>query len=84
MTFRHGGHHVNDPGLYLPTEELDRWKARDPLLLLRVRLRKAGVQDAALAAIDDGVERLIDEAIEFADASPQPSVDDFLAEVATL
>ena len=42
MTFRHGGHHVNDPGLYLPTEELERWKARDPLDLLRARLAEAG------------------------------------------
>ena len=34
MTYRHGGHHVNDPGLYLPTDELERWKAHDPLLVL--------------------------------------------------
>jgi pyruvate dehydrogenase E1 component alpha subunit len=84
MTYRHGGHHVNDPGLYLPREELERWKARDPLLLLRARLAGAGIGEAAVEAIDERVERLIDEAIEFADASPQPSVEEFLAEVATL
>ena len=33
MTFRDGGHHVNDPGLYLPAEQLAHWKARDPLVL---------------------------------------------------
>ena len=42
MTFRHGGHHVNDPGLYLPAAELERWKAHDPLLVLRERLAAAG------------------------------------------
>ncbi len=84
MTYRHGGHHVNDPGLYLPREELERWKARDPLLILRARLAAAGVEEAVVAAIDERVERVIDEAIEFAAASPQPSVEDFLAEVATL
>ena len=40
-TYRHGGHHVNDPGLYLPKDELERWKAHDPLLVLRERLAAA-------------------------------------------
>ncbi len=85
MTYRHGGHHVNDPGLYLPKEELERWKARDPLLVLREppRRRRASTR-RAVAAIDERVERLIDEAVEFAEASPQPSVEEFLAEVDTL
>ncbi len=84
LTYRHGGHHVNDPGLYLPPEELQRWKAHDPLIVLRARLARAGVDEAAITLIDERVERLIDEAVEFATASPNPSVEDFLAEVATL
>jgi TPP-dependent pyruvate/acetoin dehydrogenase alpha subunit len=82
MTFRHGGHHVNDPGLYLPPDELARWKARDPLTLLRDRLARAGVDAAAIAEIDERVEGLLEEAVEFATASPNPSVEAFLAEVA--
>lgn len=84
MTYRHGGHHVNDPGLYLPAEELQRWKERDPLIVLRHRLAEAGVDAVAIGAVDDQVERLIDESVDFATASPNPSVEDFLAEVATL
>ncbi len=82
MTYRHGGHHVNDPGLYLPREELERWKAHDPLLVLRERLVQAGVHEAAIAAIDDRVEALIEEAVRFATESPEPSLEAFLAEVA--
>jgi acetoin:2,6-dichlorophenolindophenol oxidoreductase subunit alpha len=82
MTFRHGGHHVNDPGLYLPADQLAHWKARDPLLLLRERLGRCGVGDAEIAAIDERVEQLLEEAVEFATASPNPSIDDFRAEVA--
>lgn len=82
MTFRHGGHHVNDPGLYLPADQLAHWKARDPLLLLRERLGRSGVGEAELAAIDERVEQLLEEAVEFATASPNPSIDDFRAEVA--
>jgi acetoin:2,6-dichlorophenolindophenol oxidoreductase subunit alpha len=84
MTFRHGGHHVNDPGLYLPPEELARWKAHDPLMVLRERLARAGVGEAAIAALDGKVERLLDAAVEFAEASPNPSVDEFRAEVSML
>lgn len=81
MTFRHGGHHVNDPGLYLPAEELQRWKARDPLIVLRERLARTGVDEATIAAIDERVELLLEEAVEFATASPNPSLEEFLAEV---
>ncbi|HEX6655972.1 MAG TPA: thiamine pyrophosphate-dependent dehydrogenase E1 component subunit alpha, partial [Candidatus Limnocylindria bacterium] len=81
MTFRHGGHHVNDPGLYLPKDELERWKARDPLILLREHLAAAGVDEAAIRAVDQRVEALMDEAVEFATASANPSVEVFLAEV---
>ena len=82
MTFRHGGHHVNDPGLYLPAEELERWKAHDPLIVLRERLAAGGVDEAAIAEIDDRVERLIEESVEFATTSAKPSVEEFLAEIA--
>jgi TPP-dependent pyruvate/acetoin dehydrogenase alpha subunit len=84
MTYRHGGHHVNDPGLYLPQEDLQRWKAHDPLGVLRGRLARAGVEEAAIAAIDERVERRMEEAVEFAAASPNPSVEEFLIEVAAL
>lgn len=82
-TYRHGGHHVNDPGLYLPKDELARWKAHDPLGVLRERLLEAGVADSEIDLIDRRVEAVMDEAVEFAESSAQPDVDEFLAEIAT-
>ena len=84
MTYRHGGHHVNDPGLYLPPDDLKRWKEHDPLIVLRERLGRAGVAPATIQAIDEEVERRIDAAVEFASNSPDPSVEAFRAEVAAL
>ena len=81
MTFRHGGHHVNDPGLYLPADELAKWKSRDPLILLRERLARTGVDEAEIAAVDERVEQRMDEAVEFASESPGPSVDQLLVEI---
>ena len=82
MTYRHGGHHVNDPGLYLPPDELARWKARDPLVVLRERLARAGVAEAEVDVLDAIAEERIDEAVEFATSSPNPDVVSFLAELA--
>ena len=83
MTFRHGGHHVNDPGTYLPADELERWKARDPLILLREHLAQAGVDSATVDAVDARVEERLEEAVEFAASSPEPSLEAYLAEVAS-
>jgi TPP-dependent pyruvate/acetoin dehydrogenase alpha subunit len=81
-TYRQGGHHVNDPGAYLPKDELDSWLARDPVKLLRGRLIDRGASESEVALIDERIEALMDEAVDFAVASPEPSVAEFLAEVA--
>ena len=84
------GHHVLAP-LHVDSREhpdnakfpgLASWKARDPLVLLRDRMRRSGVDDETVAAIDARVEVLMDEAVDFATTSPDPSVAEFLAEVA--
>lgn len=76
-TYRHGGHHVNDPGLYMDPDTLARWKARDPLVLMR----RAVGDDAGAAAIEARVNAEMDAATEFAKNSPEPVVAEFLAEV---
>ncbi len=73
-TYRHGGHHVNDPGLYMDPVLLAQWKARDPLVLLR-----AALEPSAAEEIERQVTRDIEEAIEFGRKSPEPSVEEFLA-----
>jgi TPP-dependent pyruvate/acetoin dehydrogenase alpha subunit len=42
------------------------------------------VSEERVALIEERVERLIEEAVEFAEASPQPSVEAYLEEVAAL
>jgi TPP-dependent pyruvate/acetoin dehydrogenase alpha subunit len=76
-TYRHGGHHVNDPGLYMDKEVMEKWKSRDPVDLLSGKLNdKARVKE-----IENEVESELAEAVEFAKNSPQPSVEEFLASI---
>ncbi len=81
-TYRHGGHHVNDPGHYMPAERLEHYKSRDPILLGRQYLmQQGGATEAEIAEIEAHVERQMEEAVAFAKESPEPSVQAFLAEV---
>ena len=60
LTYRFVGHSRSDPGAYRPEGELDDWKARDPIVLLRAQLEAEGVDTAQL----DDLERELGEELE--------------------
>jgi TPP-dependent pyruvate/acetoin dehydrogenase alpha subunit len=81
-TYRHGGHHVNDPGLYMPKDRLEYYKTHDPITIAREHLMNQGdCTERDIAEIENGVNQSMSEAVEFAKSCPQPSVDSFLEEV---
>jgi pyruvate dehydrogenase E1 component alpha subunit len=80
-TYRKGGHHVNDPGLYMPRERLAYYEARDPLLVCKERLGEVACDPSECALIERDVDSQIEQAVEFARNSPEPSVEAFLQEM---
>jgi acetoin:2,6-dichlorophenolindophenol oxidoreductase subunit alpha len=82
-TYRQAGHHVNDPGTYMPKDRLEHYLARDPLILARKHLADVGVSETDTVAIEAGVDRQLEDAVEFAKRSPEPEVEAFLSEVET-
>jgi TPP-dependent pyruvate/acetoin dehydrogenase alpha subunit len=78
-TYRHGGHHVNDPGLYMDQKVMARWKERDPVNLLRERITDKG----KVKEIEEAVEKALADAVEFGKDSPSPSVEEFLKYIET-
>jgi TPP-dependent pyruvate/acetoin dehydrogenase alpha subunit len=81
-TYRHGGHHVNDPGLYMPKDRLEYYKTHDPVKIAREHLlNRSDCTEQGIAEIEGQVNQAMSEAIEFAKNSPQPSVDRFLEEM---
>src|SRR5256885_12522768 len=74
-TYRFRGHSMRDPAgaVYRTKEEVEREKLRDPILLFRDRALKAGVlsEDDA-KKIEKPANDLVDEAVGFAGASPEP------------
>jgi TPP-dependent pyruvate/acetoin dehydrogenase alpha subunit len=72
-TCRHGGHSRADPGKYRPQEEIDAWRAHDPLDVYRSRLVRLGIDEAELDVIDKDVAGAVDRATEEAIAGDLPS-----------
>ena len=60
LTYRFVGHSRSDPGAYRPEGELDEWRARDPIVVLRTQLEAEGLGAAAL----DEVEQEMTEELE--------------------
>lgn len=79
-TFRHMGHHVNDPGNYMPSEKLAEYKARDPVDRARASLREmAGADDGEIAAIEAEIAAEYEEAVAFSTASGEVTPEAFRA-----
>jgi len=82
VTYRHSGHHVNDPGLYMPQDRLDYYKAIDPVQIGRKHLAEKGrMAEEDVTRIEQEVAREIEEAVEYALNCPEPSVERFLQEM---
>ena len=73
QTYRWMGHSKSDRNLYRTKEEIEAWKARDPLELFRIALTAEGLlNDERAAEIDREARAIIESAVAFADSSPDP------------
>jgi pyruvate dehydrogenase E1 component alpha subunit len=75
-TYRIMGHSKSDAGLYRTKQEVEEWKAKDPIKRMRVRLlAERSLTEAELDGLEARAAKAIEEALAFAEASPEPSVD---------
>lgn len=82
MTYRFRGHSMADPELYRTKEEVAEWRQRDSIVKLRGELIESSViSEADLDAIDREVDAEIENAVHFADASPEPKPEELWTDV---
>ena len=75
-TYRFRGHSMSDPGKYRTPAELEERKKNDPLSLARSAILAGGPgAPERLAELETDVEREVEEAVRFADESPEPTPD---------
>ncbi|MEK7402627.1 MAG: pyruvate dehydrogenase (acetyl-transferring) E1 component subunit alpha [Gemmatimonadota bacterium] len=73
QTYRFMGHSMSDAasGTYRSKAELEEWQQRDPIVLLRAQM-KGELTDAQYAKLDEELKAIVQDAWDFADASPEP------------
>jgi pyruvate dehydrogenase E1 component alpha subunit len=75
-TYRYKGHSMSDPAKYRTKEEVEQYKQRDPVEVVRQNILKLKhATEAELDAIDQKIVGIVDESVRFAEESefPDPS-----------
>ena len=74
-TYRWLGHSKSDRNLYRTKEEIERWKAKDPIKQFENLLLAADlVTKTQLEEIDNKMGKVIEDAVKFAENSPEPDI----------
>ncbi len=78
-TYRYRGHSKSDRNRYRTQEEIDEWQRNDPILRFREVLDSGSLmEEAEMDAIEEGAYAAIEASRQFAENSPEPSIDSIL------
>ncbi len=85
-TYRHRGHFEGDPTVYRSEEEVEQWKKKDPIKRFRKKLLELGtVTEDELNSIDEEVDKMVEEAVEYAKKGkfpePEKAVEDVYTDI---
>ncbi|MGD8554394.1 MAG: pyruvate dehydrogenase (acetyl-transferring) E1 component subunit alpha [Anaerolineales bacterium] len=73
VTYRFMGHSMGDPERYRSKEEVQKWRQDDPIGIFRSHILESGEFDeSALDAQEEMAQQAVEEAVQFAEASPDP------------
>ncbi len=73
VTYRMKGHAEHDAQAYVPKEELEEWRAKDPIArYARTLVESTAASANELAAIDQAIAEEVDREVEHAEKSPLP------------
>jgi len=81
-TYRFRGHSMADPGTYRTKDEVEAQKKHDPIFLFRDQLMADGVlKEVDWKQLEKEVREIVEGAVHYADASPEPSLEWLLTDV---
>ncbi len=82
VTYRFRGHSMGDPERYRQQEEVKKWQENDPIGIFRAYLLKKKVAtESELDALDDKAQAETDKSVEFAEASPEPGMEELFKDI---
>ncbi|MGF7146979.1 pyruvate dehydrogenase E1 component alpha subunit [Sphingomonas zeicaulis] len=81
-TYRYRGHSMSDPAKYRSREEVQAVRDKsDPIEGVKRELEALGVGEDALKDIDKEIRKIVSDAAEFAEVSPEPPLSDLYTDV---
>jgi len=81
-TYRFHGHHAGDPLNYREKEEVERWREQDPIEKVKqVALDRGLLPSDEIADLEQSIESQIEDAVEFARNSPDPTPDQLMTDI---
>ena len=81
-TYRYRGHSMSDPAKYRSKDELEEYKAKDPIEQVReVILQEKYADQAWIEEIEAKVKQIVDESVKFAEESPFPEAEELYKDV---
>ncbi len=81
-TYRYKGHSISDPQKYRTKDEVDEYKSKDPINLLRKSMLDGQLAtEAQVKEIDTRCDEVVAASVKFAEESPFPSDDEVLKDV---
>lgn len=73
ITYRYRGHSVADPGRYRSPDEVQSWREQDPIERFYRQLHDDGlIDEEQRKEIEDRVDAQVEDAVSFAEGSPEP------------
>lgn len=81
-TYRFVGHSMSDPAKYRTKDELNEFKAQDPILTQKERMIEAGqLTEEDYKALDKEIRAQVEESVKFAESSPEPAIESMYEDV---
>jgi pyruvate dehydrogenase E1 component alpha subunit len=81
-TYRYKGHSMSDPAKYRSKEEVEEYKHRDPIeIVKKAILEKKFATEKELEAIDQRIHQQVEESVKFAEESKYPDPSEALKDI---
>lgn len=81
-TYRYKGHSMSDPAKYRTKEEVEAYKAKDPVEIVKAKIlaSKFATEDD-IKAINDRINKVVEDSVTFAENSPYPDASELYKDV---
>ena len=81
-TYRYRGHSMSDPAKYRSREEVQEMREKsDPIEGVKKHLIAAGISEDEIKTIDQDIRKIVNEAADFAESSPEPEAAELYTDV---